>query len=94
MDTRVGNVISAPVPNWLDKAKQYKSTSGNQAVYNYRIKEMFALAKYGCCCCLEERTWIAVIDILELLHQAKENYSTFQVQGWERPTVDDQARNH
>jgi hypothetical protein len=100
MDTRVGKIISAPVPNWLDKAMQFKSTSGNQGIYNYRvvsqliqnhrIKQMFAMAKYGCCCCLEERTWIAAMDMLELLHQAKENYSMFQV--WGRPAIIDQEK--
>jgi hypothetical protein len=92
-ELRLGNVVGTtiPLPQWLDHAMHHKSTSGNQGVYSYtlveellqspRIKQLFALAKYGCCCCLEERTWIAAMDILGFLNQAKENYSMFQLWG-------------
>jgi hypothetical protein len=90
---RVGNIVPTTLsaPLWLDHAMYHKSTSGNQGVYSYDLvekllrnaqtKQLFALAKYGCCCCLEERTWIAALGILGYLGQAKENYSMFQLWG-------------
>ena len=51
----------------------YKSTSGNQAIYGREVvqallnsdtvMELFALAKYGCCCCMEEHSWIAALSM-------------------------------
>jgi hypothetical protein len=93
LDLRVGNAISTtiPIPQWLDRTMYHKSISGNQGVYSFslvekllhspRTKQLFAMAKYGCCCCLEERTWIAAMDILGFSRQAKENYSMFQLWG-------------
>ena len=79
------------VPAWMDAVLQHKSASGNQAAFsrstvkrmleNPRVQNIFALAKYGCCCCIEERSWIAVMDILGLLEQAKENRNMFQLWG-------------
>jgi hypothetical protein len=68
---------------------KYKSVSGNQGVYsmsvvkrlltNSKVKQLFALAKYGCCCCIEERTWIAALDLLGFRDEALSKYSMFQV---------------
>ncbi|KAG7362232.1 core-2/I-branching enzyme [Nitzschia inconspicua] len=95
LSLRLGNIVSTLIPQWLNQAMHYKSTSGNQGIYSFeivkrllkqpQIKQLFALAKYGCCCCLEERTWIAAIGMMGLLEQAKENYSMFQL--WGAPAV-------
>jgi Core-2/I-Branching enzyme len=95
LNLRLGSIVSTPVPQWLDHAMYHKSVSGNQGVYSYsivkrllqhpQVKEVFALAKYGCCCCLEERTWIAAMNLLGFLDQAKDNYSMFQL--WGAPTL-------
>lgn len=62
------------VPEWIQSAMQYKTVSGNQAIFSHRVvtkllesrqvKELFAKSKYGCCCCLEERNWIAALDLI------------------------------
>jgi Core-2/I-Branching enzyme len=68
-----------------------KTNSGNQGIFSYdvvkkltmstEVKEMFALAKYGCCCCIEERTWFAATRIIGYKDHALEKASTFQVWG-------------
>ena len=73
---------------------KHKSASGNQAIFstsvvkqllsNPRVKQLFALAKYGCCCCLEERIWIGAMDILGYLEEAKSNRAMFQVWGGDK----------
>lgn len=92
LETRAGVLFrDDAVPEWLDKAMHHKSTSGNQAVFrfatvqqlisNRQVKQMFAIAKYGCCCCIEERTWIAAMDILGLLEEAKRSRGMYQLWG-------------
>jgi hypothetical protein len=45
--------------------------------------ELFALAKYGCCCCIEERTWITALALIDdgAFHDALAHTSMFQVWG-------------
>jgi Core-2/I-Branching enzyme len=79
------------VPAWLDEALHHKSTSGNQAIFSFQIvrqllsnrqvKEMFAIAKYGCCCCLEERTWIAAMHVLGWYDEAQQRRGMYQLWG-------------
>jgi hypothetical protein len=69
----------------------YKSTSGNQGIYsrnviskllnNDSVMELFARSKYGCCCCIEERNWIAALSMIGYVEQALEQTSMFQVWG-------------
>eukprot|EP00540_Astrosyne_radiata_P018684 CAMPEP_0116837848 /NCGR_PEP_ID=MMETSP0418-20121206/8880_1 /TAXON_ID=1158023 /ORGANISM="Astrosyne radiata, Strain 13vi08-1A" /LENGTH=174 /DNA_ID=CAMNT_0004467775 /DNA_START=56 /DNA_END=580 /DNA_ORIENTATION=- len=69
----------------------WKTNSGNQAVYSYQVvkeltsspqvKELFAIAKYGCCCCLEERTWIAALRMLGYGQEGMQSPSMFQIWG-------------
>jgi len=69
----------------IANAMSFKTVSGNQAVYSYdtvqqllscvSAMKLFALAKYACCGILEERTWIAAMQLLggvekEALHNA------------------------
>ena len=80
-----------------------KTNSGNQAVFSYRVvkefvnspqvKELFGLAKYGCCCCLEERTWIAAANMIGYGREALETASMFQVWGGEPECGDGSMRN-
>lgn len=68
-----------------------KTNSGNQAVYSRttveelsnspHVRELFALAKYGCCCCLEERTWIAAMGMIDRQVQALEQAAIWQCWG-------------
>jgi hypothetical protein len=91
VSSKVGFVFDNTIPEWMNKALQHKSVSGNQAVFSMstvkriletpRVQNIFALAKYGCCCCIEERTWIAAMDVLGLLEEAKERRSMHQVWG-------------
>lgn len=92
LGTKAGNIFPGiPIPEWLDKALYHKSTSGNQSILHFtivqqllsnrQVKELFAIAKYGCCCCLEERTWIGAMDILGVLDEAKERRSMYQLWG-------------
>lgn len=70
---------------------QYKSTSGNQAAYHRNVvvqllqsndvMELFAVSKYACCCCVEERNWIAAIAIVGFVHDALTKTSVFQLWG-------------
>jgi hypothetical protein len=99
VSVRAGAIVTSsnmrPPPDWLEASMHHKAVSGNQAVYSYRvveqlvtnprIKQLFALAKYGCCCCLEERTWIAAMDMLGLAEQAKAQYSMYQLWGGMQP---------
>ena len=88
---KLGTLYQDKLPVWLNTSMQHKSASGNQAVYRYstvlrllenpQVMEMFAMAKYGCCCCIEERTWIAAMDLLGLLDDAKHHGSTWQAWG-------------
>ncbi len=80
-------------PEWMDQVLQHKATSGNQAVYarhvvkallqNEQALHLLALAKYGCCCCVEERSWIAAMHILGFGDEAKKRRSMLQLWGGE-----------
>jgi hypothetical protein len=77
-----------------------KSVSGNQAMYSYNVvkalvkspdvQTLFALSKYGCCCCLEERTWIAALHSIGYGQQALDNNFMFEAWGG---TVPDQCQS-
>jgi Core-2/I-Branching enzyme len=79
------------VPKTIRDHMVYKSTSGNQGIYSKSVilqllnsdtvMELFALSKYGCCCCLEERNWIAALSILGYREEALEQTSMFQAWG-------------
>lgn len=81
------------LPSWAADALQFKSVSGNQAVLHrsvvedllesVHVRELFAIAKYGCCCCFEERTWIAALHLVGFGSQALRNPSMFQLWGGE-----------
>jgi hypothetical protein len=91
VEGRLKFIFGNTVPTWMDAVLQHKTNSGNQATFsmttvkrmleNQQIQNIFALAKYGCCCCIEERTWVAAMDILGLLDEAKENRNMFQLWG-------------
>jgi hypothetical protein len=79
--------LSGPIVETMTK----KTNSGNQAVYSRTVveelsnspsvRELFALAKYGCCCCLEERTWIAAMGMIDRQGQALEQAAIWQCWG-------------
>lgn len=79
------------IPDFIQTNMTKKTNSGNQAVFSYKfvkeltmsaeVKHLFALAKYGCCCCLEERTWITAARIIGYKKQALEAANMFQVWG-------------
>jgi hypothetical protein len=85
------NGFVASIPKFIQTNMTKKTTSGNQAVFSHKfvkemtnsaeVKELFAIAKYGCCCCLEERTWITAARIIGYKDQALESASMFQVWG-------------
>jgi len=87
------NGFVATIPNFIQTNMTKKTNSGNQAVFSYKfvkeltnspeVKALFAIAKYGCCCCLEERTWITAARIIGYKEQALEAASMFQVWGGE-----------
>ena len=80
-----------PLPTTLSQSLKYKTNSGNQAVFSYAVVDellasdvvgqLFALAKYGCCCCVEERTWIAALDMVGYGASALQQAAVFQVWG-------------
>ena len=90
------------VPNFIKGNMTKKTNSGNQAVFSYKfvkeltnspeVKQLFATAKYGCCCCLEERTWVAAARIIGYGKQAAEAASMFQVWGGD-PSCKSSMRN-
>lgn len=83
------NGFDSPIPDYIKTNMTEKTNSGNQAVFSYKVvkqlidspqvKELFSMAKYGCCCCLEERTWIAAARIIGHGREAMEIGSMFQV---------------
>jgi hypothetical protein len=91
VERKAGFMFGSKAPDWMDRVMQHKSTSGNQAVFSYstvtrlmensHVMQIFATAKYGCCCCVEERTWIAAFDLIGLLEEAKNQASTWQTWG-------------
>jgi hypothetical protein len=80
-----------PIPDQIRSHMIYKSTSGNQGIYSRNVMEqllnadsvmeLFALSKYGCCCCLEERNWIAALSMIGYATQALQQTSMFQLWG-------------
>ena len=79
------------LPDFITNNMMYKTNSGNQAVYSYQVvqqlvtsphvKQLFATAKYGCCCCLEERTWVAAMFMIGHGDEALQRASMWQVWG-------------
>jgi hypothetical protein len=63
---RAGALFQDAVPDWMDRALQHKSNSGNQAMFSFstiermlnskKVLHIFALAKYSCCCCVEGKS--------------------------------------
>jgi len=64
------------IPLHIREHLVHKTTSGNQAIYSRHVvqelldadavMELFALAKYGCCCCIEEHSWAAALSMIGL----------------------------
>jgi hypothetical protein len=79
------------IPLTIRNAMTRKSTSGNQGIYSHHVIEkllhstdvmqLFALSKYGCCCCLEERNWIAALHMIGYGEDALAHTGMFQVWG-------------
>jgi hypothetical protein len=73
------------------KHLRYKSISGNQGAYQKTVitqllqsddvMELFALSKYACCCCVEEKNWIAAMSMIGYLDKALSTTSVFQLWG-------------
>jgi len=69
-----GDDETTNIPDHIRQHMIYKTTSGNQAIYRHdvvrslldsnSVMELFALSKYGCCCCLEEHNWIAALSMI------------------------------
>jgi hypothetical protein len=69
----------------------YKSNSGNQGIFNHSVvgqlvgspvlRQFWAASKYGCCCCIEERSWIAAMSYLGYLDVALQSHSILQMWG-------------
>jgi hypothetical protein len=88
------NGFDSPIPDYIKTNMTEKTNSGNQAVFSYsvvkklidssQVRELFSLAKYGCCSALEERTWIAAARIIGHGREAMEAASMFQVWGGEQ----------
>jgi hypothetical protein len=82
---------TSSIPEALQEHIQYKSTSGNQGIYHTRViqellqgatvRHLWALSKYGCCCCIEERAWIAAFSYLGYRETAQSHPALFQVWG-------------
>jgi hypothetical protein len=91
VERKAGFIFGSKAPEWMDRVMQHKSSSGNQAVFSYltvkrllknsHVMQVFATAKYACCCCVEERTWIAALNLIGLLEEAKNHTSTWQTWG-------------
>ena len=79
------------LPQHLSQHLIYKSTSGNQAVYSRTVvqallnsnsvMELFARAKYGCCCCIEEHSWMAALSMIGYADEALSE-EPFMFQSW------------
>jgi hypothetical protein len=69
---RAGALFQDTVPEWMDRALQHKSNSGNQAMFSFstiermlnssKVLHIFALAKYSCCCCVEGKSHCLVAE--------------------------------
>ena len=94
LSVRAGFLFNDTVPDWLDDVMKHKSNSGDQAMFshsvvrrmlnNRHVLQLFAMAKYACCCCVEERTWIAAMDLIGHLQEAKARTNMYQLWGGER----------
>jgi hypothetical protein len=72
-----------PVYQNFNAHMNYKSTSGNQGIYSYKViqqlvsspkvQELFLLSKYSCCCCIEEHNWIAALHIIDLKNKTNDD---------------------
>lgn len=79
------------LPNEIVQFMNKKTNSGNQAIYSRAVveelvgspavRQLFALAKYGCCCCLEERTWITAMGLIGRQAHALDQASVWQAWG-------------
>jgi hypothetical protein len=89
----ISHGLNTTLSHTIQESMSRKSVSGNQAVYSHGVvkkllasrdaMELFALAKYGCCGVLEERTWIAAMRLIGVGEQALENGCMWQVWGGE-----------
>jgi hypothetical protein len=85
--------LRLPVPDRIAQTMRYKTVSGNQGIFHYDVvqdllqsvdvMQLFALTKYACCCCVEERNWIAALDMIGYGEDALQQASMFQVWGGE-----------
>lgn len=91
------------LPQAIVQYMNKKTNSGNQAVYSRAIveelvaspavRELFTLSKYGCCCCLEERTWIAAMGLIGRQGEALEQASVWQTWGGREVACKSSMRN-
>ena len=68
LNSNSNDIIMSWIVNDSKNIMKYKSISGNQGVYSYntvqrllnstKVLQLFALSKYSCCCCVEEKLWI------------------------------------
>jgi hypothetical protein len=89
----ISHGLNTTISHTIQESMSRKSVSGNQAVYSDGVvkkllasryaMELFALAKYGCCGILEERTWIAAMQLIGMGEQALEYGCMWQVWGGE-----------
>ncbi len=97
------NGFDAAIPEYIKANMTQKTNSGNQAVFSHKVvkklvnspqvRELFGMAKYGCCCCLEERTWIAAANMVGHGKEAMDAASMFQVWGGEPNCGDGSMKN-
>ena len=95
--------FDSTIPDYIKNSLSNKTNSGNQAVFSYKVvkklidspivRELFSIAKYGCCCCLEERTWVAAARIVGHGREALERASMFQVWGGKPVCGDGSMKN-
>ena len=79
------------LPDLIRRFMTKKTNSGNQAIYarsvvedlatSSNVRELFALSKYGCCCCLEERTWITAMGLIGRQDEALQQAAIWQAWG-------------
>ncbi|GAX18835.1 hypothetical protein FisN_26Hh137 [Fistulifera solaris] len=68
------------IPEFIEEAMQHKTHSGNVGIYSHhvihkllhsaKVRELLAYSKYSCCCCVEERNWIAALTLIGYQEQA------------------------
>jgi hypothetical protein len=91
------NLYWKNLPSHISNLFIYKATSGNQGVYSRSVvekllssdivMELFAWSKYSCCCCVEERNWMAALDAIGHAAEAIQYTSMFQVWGGSKRCV-------